>query len=197
MKKKILFLALLLFIILSCSTKKPIEKNEMTISIPRTESGFLDIAKTNELCKSLIHKKYPKAVLTNFYIKTNDLKCEKLCEGKLTLHYISRPPLFFDLIKNRKELFCSFDIQMETVTLMQMDEDEYFIGNEQNLGTNKDFEQASLAGFSNANRIAQDGSYSEIEIWRDDNYWNFVCFSQAKLMKQAPTIVSELKIIIL
>ena len=180
MKRKA-FLFLILFIFpfftMSCKVSRSIDEQERRISIPRTLTGFIDIEKLHELCNEKVHEYYPKAFLAGLYVRSTNLKNIQLSERQLTFHYFDEYPLFFVFFKQNIQVFCSVDIQAESVQLKQHIGNQYFIGTKQELSSNEEFERILKLGFSEINSLVSDDDYFRLECWQADTSWDFMIFS--------------------
>lgn len=178
-RKALLLLTLFVFLFLTCSCKvsRAIDTQEQKISIPRTLTGFIDIEKLHHLCDDKVYFYYPNAFLVGLYVRTTNSKNIQLSEGQLTFEYFDEYPLFLGLLKQNIQVFCSVDIQAESVQLKQYIGNQYFIGTKQELSSNEEFERVLTLGFSNNNGLVSYDNYFELEFWLAGTSWEFRVFS--------------------
>lgn len=182
MKRKVLlFLIPFVFLFFTCSCKvsRSIDTQEQKISIPRTLTGFIDIEKLHHLCDDKVYFYYPNAFLVGLYVRTTNSKNIQLSEGQLTFEYFDEYPLFLGLFKQNIQVFCSVDIQAESVQLKQYIGNQYFIATKQELSSNEEFERVLKLGFSNNNGLVSYDNYFELEFWLAGKSWEFRVFSGA------------------
>lgn len=154
-------------------------EKEQKLSIPRTINGFIDVEKLHGLCAEKVQSYYPGAILTGLYVRTTNAKCKELCEGKITFDFFDERPVFLGLFKENIQIFCSVDIQEESVQLEQSKGNQYFIDKKQELSSNEEFERVLNLGFTEIGNLIGDDAYFKLEFWQAGISWNFMFFSGA------------------
>lgn len=182
MKRKVLLLLIpfvFLFFTCSCKVSRSVDTQEQRISIPRTLTDFIDIEKLHQLCDDKVYNYYPNAFLVGLYVRTTNSKNIQLNEGQFTFEYFDEYPLFLGLFKQNIQVFCSVDIQAESVQLKQYIGNQYFIGKKQELSSNGEFERILKLGFSEFSGLVNDDAYFKLEFWQAGTSWEFRIFSSS------------------